>query len=109
MSVSRALSSGSAWEQPLSPSSSRIIKPEVARMARMVALMAIPGSLPMRAAVIALVLACAAAAQTGDSPVIRSTTRLVQVSVLATDKNGPFTGLTKEDFVLFIPASHLAR
>jgi VWFA-related protein len=36
-----------------------------------------------------------------DSPVIRSTTRLVQVSVVVTDKKGqPITGLKKENFTL---------
>jgi VWFA-related protein len=36
-----------------------------------------------------------------DSPVIRTTTRLVQVSVVVTDKKGqPITGLKKENFTL---------
>ena len=36
-----------------------------------------------------------------DSPVIRSTTRLVQVSVVVTDKKGqPITGLKKENFTI---------
>ncbi len=36
-----------------------------------------------------------------DSPVIRSTTRLVQISVVVTDKKGqPITGLKKENFTL---------
>ena len=37
-----------------------------------------------------------------QQPVIRTTTRLVEVSVVVQDKNGnPITGLTKEDFKLF--------
>src|ERR1700692_105263 len=36
-----------------------------------------------------------------DSPIIRSTTHLVQVSVVVTDKKGqPITGLKKENFTV---------
>ena len=38
--------------------------------------------------------------QTAGTLTIRSTTRLVQLSVLAHDKNGPIAGLKQEDFVL---------
>jgi VWFA-related protein len=41
-----------------------------------------------------------AAQGTGDDPVIRTSTRLVQVNVVVHDKNGPVSGLTKNDFVL---------
>jgi hypothetical protein len=34
-------------------------------------------------------------------PTYRTTTRLVEVSVIATDKNGPVGDLTKDDFVLY--------
>jgi VWFA-related protein len=41
-------------------------------------------------------------AQTSDTPVIKVTTRLMQVSVLVHDKNGdPVSDLTKDDFVLY--------
>src|SRR5882724_3540471 len=33
-------------------------------------------------------------------PVIRTSTRLVQVNVIVHDKNGPVTNLTRDDFVL---------
>src|SRR5579863_10170221 len=33
-------------------------------------------------------------------PVIRSTTRLVEVEVLVSDKHGPVRGLTQDDFVV---------
>jgi VWFA-related protein len=36
-----------------------------------------------------------------ESPVIRTTTRLVQVSVIVRDKNGPVEGLKQEDFQVF--------
>src|SRR6185295_14062567 len=36
-----------------------------------------------------------------EGPVIRATTRLVQVSVIVRDKNGPVEGLKKEDFQIF--------
>jgi VWFA-related protein len=36
-----------------------------------------------------------------EGPVIRTTTRLVQVSVIVRDKNGPVEGLKKEDFQIF--------
>ena len=43
----------------------------------------------------------AGAATQGNTPVIRTTTRLVQVSVVVTDKKGqPVTGLKKEDFTI---------
>jgi VWFA-related protein len=35
-----------------------------------------------------------------DDPVIRTSTRLVQVNVVVHDKNGPVSGLTKNDFFL---------
>jgi VWFA-related protein len=44
-------------------------------------------------------VALALAAQ--DSPTIRVNTRLVQISVIVHDKNGPVTGLTKDDFQVF--------
>src|SRR5580765_7919843 len=44
-------------------------------------------------------LAVLTAAQEG--PVIRTTTRLVQVSVIVRDKNGPVEGLKQEDFQVF--------
>ena len=34
-------------------------------------------------------------------PAFHTTTRLVQINVIASDKNGPVEGLTKEDFVLY--------
>ena len=34
-------------------------------------------------------------------PAFRSTTELVQINVIVTDKNGPVEGLTKEDFVIY--------
>jgi hypothetical protein len=34
---------------------------------------------------------------------IRVATRLVQVSVVVRDKNGPVAGLTKDDFILHDP------
>ena len=34
-------------------------------------------------------------------PAFRTTTRLVQMNVIVSDKNGPVEGLTKEDFVLY--------
>jgi VWFA-related protein len=40
-------------------------------------------------------------AQPANQPTIRVTTRLVQISVLVHDKNGPVTDLKKEDFSLF--------
>lgn len=36
-----------------------------------------------------------------NQPAIRVTTRLVQVSVIVHDKNGPVADLKKEDFSLF--------
>jgi VWFA-related protein len=36
----------------------------------------------------------------GENPVIRTSTRLVQVNVIVHDKNGPVVNLTKDDFVL---------
>jgi len=41
-----------------------------------------------------------------DSPVIRSTTRLVQISVVVTDEKGqPITGLRKENFTVLDESS----
>lgn len=40
------------------------------------------------------------AQSTGDDPVIRTSTRLVQVNVVVHDKNSPVSDLTKNDFVL---------
>src|ERR1700691_3912561 len=45
------------------------------------------------------VVACCAAAQ--QQPVFHSQTRLVEVDVVIRDKNGPVTGLTKDDFTLY--------
>ena len=42
----------------------------------------------------------AAAQGTGEDPVIRTSTRLVQVNVVVHGKNGPISDLTKNDFVL---------
>src|ERR1041385_6812396 len=36
-----------------------------------------------------------------ENPTIRVNTRLVQISVIVRDKNGPVTGLTKDDFQIF--------
>jgi VWFA-related protein len=44
------------------------------------------------------IVACCAAAQ---QPVFHSQTRLVEVDVVIRDRNGPVTGLTKDDFTLF--------
>jgi VWFA-related protein len=46
-----------------------------------------------------LLFALALSAQNADSP-IRVDTRLVQLNVLARDRNGPVRGLVKEDFVV---------
>ena len=54
----------------------------------------------MRVVPFALAFAGMALSQTGGPTTIRSTTRLVQVNVLAHDKNGPVAGLKQEDFVL---------
>src|SRR4051812_46415470 len=40
-------------------------------------------------------------AQTASDGRIEVTTRLVQISVVVRDKNGPLTGLTKENFTVF--------
>ncbi len=40
------------------------------------------------------------AVQGSDDPVIRTSTRLVQVNVVVHGKNGPVADLTKSDFVL---------
>jgi VWFA-related protein len=42
-----------------------------------------------------------AAAQTPDEPVLRTTTRLVQINVIVTKGNEPVPGLKKEDFQVF--------
>ena len=56
----------------------------------------------MRPAVLALALAAGiAVAQSGAPVIIRSNTRLVQVNVVARDKNGPVADLKQEDFVIF--------
>jgi VWFA-related protein len=39
-------------------------------------------------------------AQRGDQPLIRVTTRLVEVNVIVRGKNGPVTGLTRDDFTI---------
>src|ERR1022692_2662675 len=44
------------------------------------------------------VFACAQQTGSSDVPVIRTTTRLVEVGVTVHDKHGPVTGLTKDDF-----------
>jgi VWFA-related protein len=50
---------------------------------------------------IGLALALLLAGQSAsDDPVIRTSTRLVQVNVVVHDKNGPVSGLTKNDFLL---------
>lgn len=36
----------------------------------------------------------------GGDLVLRATTRLVQVSVIVKDKNGPVTGLSRNDFTV---------
>jgi VWFA-related protein len=46
-------------------------------------------------------LSLALAAQTPGPGVIRVTTRLVEISVIVRDKNGPVKGLTKGDFAIF--------
>ena len=46
-------------------------------------------------------LSLALAAQTPGPGVIRVTTRLVEISVIVRDKNGPVKGLTKDDFTVF--------
>ena len=45
-----------------------------------------------------LAIVCALAQ---DTPIISVTTRLVQVNVIASDKNGPVEGLIKDDFTLY--------
>jgi len=50
--------------------------------------------------VLALLPILASAQGTGENPVIRTSTRLVQVNVVVHDKNGPVRDLTKTDFVL---------
>ncbi|MGC9947110.1 MAG: VWA domain-containing protein [Bryobacteraceae bacterium] len=54
----------------------------------------------MRLLILAPVLAAALHAQMPD-PVIRTTTRLVQVNVIVTKKGAPVPGLKKEDFQVF--------
>ena len=41
-----------------------------------------------------------AAAQEPSPAVIRSTTQLVEINVIARDSSGPVAGLSKDDFVL---------
>jgi len=50
---------------------------------------------------IALILVQALRCPAQTVPTYRATTRLVEVSVIATDKNGPVGDLTKDDFVLY--------
>src|SRR5215469_4087002 len=54
------------------------------------------------AAVVALLalLPAAIAQESGQLPRIRVTTRLVEIGVIARDKNGPVSGLTKNDFTV---------
>ena len=46
-------------------------------------------------------LALFVSALAAQTPTFRTSSRLVQVNVIATDKNGPVAGLTKSDFTLF--------
>ncbi len=48
-----------------------------------------------------LCLLASAWAMAQNMPTISVTTRLVQVNVIASDKNGPIEGLTKDDFTLY--------
>jgi VWFA-related protein len=48
-----------------------------------------------------LLAAVLAASQLGTQPLIRVTTRLVEISVIVRDRNGPVRGLTKADFQVF--------
>jgi VWFA-related protein len=48
----------------------------------------------------ALIPILASTQWTGENPVIRTSTRLVQVNVVVHDKNGPVSDLSKNDFVL---------
>jgi hypothetical protein len=48
------------------------------------------------------VLGFSAPAMAQDGPVFRAGTRLVQIDVVVRDKHGPVTGLTKDDFELFV-------
>jgi VWFA-related protein len=48
-----------------------------------------------------LTLTLLAAIGLAQEPTLKVTTNLIQVNVIVRDKNGPITGLTKEDFELF--------
>jgi VWFA-related protein len=50
---------------------------------------------------IACITASVLAAQAPQPPIIRLTTRLVEVNVIVRSKDGPVTGLTRDDFSLF--------
>ena len=51
--------------------------------------------------ILPFLLAITLTAQGIDPGVIRVTTRLVEISVIVRDRNGPVKGLTKDDFTLF--------
>jgi VWFA-related protein len=55
-----------------------------------------------RLGVLAAVLGLSALGLAQDGPVFRAGTRLVQIDVVARDKHGPVSGLTKDDFELFV-------
>jgi VWFA-related protein len=56
---------------------------------------------PRAIGLVLLALSLAAQAPTPEQPLIRVTTRLVEVNAIVRDRNGPVKDLTKDDFTLF--------
>src|SRR5271170_7379392 len=56
---------------------------------------------PNRFTLFAVAVSMLAQNNASDSPVIRVTTRMVEVNVIVRDHNGPVSDLRKEDFTVF--------
>lgn len=54
----------------------------------------------MRSFIVAAILFAPAIGRSQQSPLFRSNTRLVQINVIARDKDGPVANLDKGDFVI---------